>query len=118
MKAEAKKVPPNNAKRIWRATDLPPHREVARYKVYRSDGTETFCSLSKRRCQVMDLLLSGPVFCASPVRISDMVHVLKSEVGIEVETEYYPGSKESGSGPYGVYFLKSKVYRLAQGVPA
>ncbi len=49
-----------------------------------------------------------------PVRISDVVHVLKRETGIEVETEYYPGDEETGSGTYGVYFLKSMVRRVAQ----
>lgn len=56
--------------------------------------------------------MQGPVYCASPVRISDIVFVLKRENGLEVDTEFYPGDPETGAGQYGVYFLKSRVRRL------
>ena len=118
MKTKQKKLPPKNARRIWRVADLPPRRGVAWYSVETNNGTEQAHLLSKRRRQIMDLLMCGPVYCASPVRISDVVHILKRETGIEVETEYYPGDEKTGSGTYGVYFLKSKVRRVVQGVAA
>lgn len=112
MRKDEQKKPPETARRIWRAADLPPHRGEAWYGVQNGADPERPFLLSKRRRQVMDLLTTAPVYCASPVRISDVVHLLKQETGIEVETEYYPGDPETGVGAYGVYFLQSKVRRL------
>jgi hypothetical protein len=106
------KKPPENARRVWRVADLPPARETAWYGITNGTQPETAHMLAKRRRQVMELLMAGPVYCASPVRVSDIVHVLKQENGLEVETEYYPGDPETGAGNYGVYFLKSRVRRL------
>jgi hypothetical protein len=106
-------TPPANASRIWRVSDLPKARASQAYRITNSDGSEAKITLSKRRRQVLDLLLKGPVYCASPVRLSDMVHVLKRENGLEVHTEFYPGDKETGTGTYGVYFLKSHVVTLS-----
>jgi hypothetical protein len=104
--------PPANAQRIWRVADLPKNRAPAHY-VITNDGDEPITVLlSKRRRQVMDLLKQGSVYCASPVRISDIVHLLKRETGVVVDTEYYPGDHETGAGTYGVYVLKSKVTLL------
>lgn len=112
MTTETKKYPPNSTQRIMRVADLPPNRDMAQYSVQNEDGPEAVYTLSKRQRQVMDLLLAGPVYCASPVRLSDVVHILKREIDIEVETRFYPGDKETGSGDYGVYFLISKVCRV------
>ncbi|MEQ8898657.1 MAG: hypothetical protein RID23_16345 [Roseovarius sp.] len=109
MKTETTKNPPTSTKRIMCVADLPSYRDMAQYSVQNEDGQEAVYTLSKRQRQVMDLLLAGPVYCASPVRLSDVVHILKREIDIEVETRFYPGDKETGSGDYGVYFLTSKV---------
>lgn len=101
--------PPANAQRIWRVADLPKERAPAHYLIACGDGAPTKVLLSKRRRQVMELLKQGPVYCASPVRISDIVHLLKRETGVIVDTEYYPGDSETGAGTYGVYFLRSTV---------
>ena len=101
--------PPANAQRIWRVADLPKNRAPAHYLIGDEGREPTKVLLSKRRRQVMDLLKQGPVYCASPVRISDIVHLLKRETGVAVDTEYYPGDTETGAGTYGVYFLRSTV---------
>ena len=101
--------PPASTQRIWRVADLPNDRAPARYMIADENGKPTTVLLSKRRRQVMDLLKQGPVYCASPVRISDIVHLLKRETGVVVDTEYYPGDTETGAGTYGVYFLRSTV---------
>ncbi|MBL6427871.1 MAG: hypothetical protein HOY44_10130 [Maritimibacter sp.] len=101
--------PPASTQRIWRVADLPKDRAPARYLIEDDDGDPTTALLSKRRRQVMELLKQGPVYCASPVRISDIVHLLKRETGVIVDTEYYPGDTETGAGTYGVYFLRSTV---------
>lgn len=107
------KTPPANARRITRVADLPDDRTPAQYAVTNTDGTTSVATLQKRQRQVMDLLIAAPVHCASPVRISDIVHILKREIGLEVETEMYPGDEVTGAGSYGVYFLKSTVVRIA-----
>lgn len=105
--------PPANSQRIWRVSDLPKARAAQSYRITNTDGSEINVTLANRRRQVLELLLKGPVYCASPVRLSDMVHVLKRENGLEVHTEFYPGDTETGAGTYGVYFLKSRVARLS-----
>jgi hypothetical protein len=112
-------IPPSSTQRIWRVADLPRSRGAAKYRIEDGNGQGGIVTLSKRRRQVMDLLMQGPVYCASPVRISDIVHLLKRETGVEVDTEYYPGDKETGDGTYGVYLLRSTVTRVErEGVAA
>lgn len=111
---EIKTTPPANARRIMRGADLPHDRDLAFYELRNGDGKPFIAGLSKRQRQVMDLLIAGPVYCASPVRLSDVVHILKREIGLEVSTEFYPGDKATGSGDYGVYFLKTCVRKLEQ----
>lgn len=110
------KTPPRSAKRVFRVADLPNRRAPARYSITRENGRTEAYVIDKRRRQVLDLLIDGPVYCASPVRLSDIVHVLKREVGLEVHTEYYPGDRGNGIGAYGVYFLKSLVERFDDGL--
>jgi len=111
MKQETKKAP-KDAQRIWRVSDLPKNRNPAWYAITHENGkTETYV-LDKRRRQVIDLLVRGPVYCASPVRLSDIVHVLKRETGLNVHTEFYAGDPDTGTGAYGVYFLLSVVERI------
>lgn len=111
--------PPLTAQRVWQVSDLPRARGPAKYQIVDGKGLDCIVTLSKRRRQVMDLLIQGPVYCASPVRISDIVHLLKRETGVEVDTQYYPGDKETGAGTYGVDFLRSIVTRVErEGVAA
>ena len=104
--------PPANTCRIMRVADLPQERGPAEYEIRNGDAKSRVVTLQKRQRQVIDLLISGPVYCASPVRLSDVVHILKREVGLEVETKFYPGNPITGSGAYGVYFLTSSVRKL------
>ena len=107
--------PTKNTQRIMRVADLPQARDQAMYQIQNGDQKPRVAALDKRKRQIMDLLMQGPVYCASPVRISDVVHILKRETGLEVETRFYPGDKATGAGDYGVYFLKSQV-RLLNGL--
>ncbi|MCV2866915.1 hypothetical protein OE647_19615 [Defluviimonas sp. WL0075] len=106
------KTPPRNAQRIYRVGELPKDRTPAHYRITRRDGEAVTVTLQKRRRQILDLLMQGPVYCASPVRISDIVCVLKHELGLDVETVIYPGNRQAGAGDYGIYFLRSAVARL------
>ena len=106
------KLPPRNAKRVFRVADLPKDRNPAQFEIINSNSRSRVVILDKRRRQILELLTVGPVYCASPVRISDIVHVLKRDIGLEVETEFYPGDRATGAGDFGVYFLRSRVRRL------
>lgn len=101
--------PPHDARRIRRVADLPPERRAACYLIQNGDEPPRSVILDKRKRQVLDLLRQAPVFCASPVRVSDVVFVLKRECGLDVETTLYPGDPETGAGSYGVYTLRSRV---------
>ncbi len=105
---EVHSTPPSNARRIWRIADLPPERAVAEY-IVRNGADESRVTFSKRKCQVIELLRQAPVYCASPVRISDIVFLLKTEDGIEIETLRFPGDPTRGIGPFGVYVLRSDI---------
>ena len=105
--------PPANTQRISVRAQMPQERTSAVY-VITNDGKEPrTVTLQKNKRQIMDLLLQGPVFCASPVRISDIVFILKREIELDVETKMYPGDPTTGAGDYGVYFLKSHVERIS-----
>lgn len=69
-------------------------------KTYFVDGKEI--TLSKRKRQVVDTLINHPIYCASTVRISDVVSRLKSENGIEIATEITAIGRK-------YYALKSEV---------
>lgn len=113
------KTPPRNAQRIFCVADLPKDRRAACFHITRKDGETLPVILHKRRRQIMELLMRGPVYCASPVRISDIVCILKHECSLEVETVFYHGDKTTGAGDFGVYFLRSQVTRLdGQGMAA
>lgn len=118
MKSKIKTNPPKNTQRIMRVADLPQDRGKATYEIDNGDENPRTVSLCKRQRQVIDLLLASPAFCALPVRLSDVVHILKRETSLQVETEMYPGNEAAGSGNNGVYFLKSNVRRIADGEAA
>lgn len=113
-KEQLQTKPPANTQRIMRVADLPQDRAIASYELRNGDDKPYIVHLCKRQRQVMELLMAGPVYCASPVRLSDVVHILKRDIGLVVDTEFYPGDKATGSGDYGVYFLKTRARKLEQ----
>ncbi|MEM9232518.1 MAG: hypothetical protein AAGB10_23275 [Pseudomonadota bacterium] len=112
MTEEHKLTPPADAKRVMRVADLPQDRSPARYEIRNLGEKPRLVTRDKRQRQILDLLIAGPVFCASPVRISDTVHIHKREIGLQVETTMYPGDPATGAGAYGIYRLISRVRRL------
>ncbi len=103
-------IPPANAQRVRCAEDLPQTRSPAKYEVRMGGETKTLV-LHKRRRQVLELLMRNPVYCASPVRLSDIVMVLKRDNGLDVETLTFPGDPKLGIGDFGIYILRSHVLR-------
>ncbi|MCE6959999.1 hypothetical protein LAZ40_13305 [Cereibacter sphaeroides] len=107
-------APPPDAQRVRSVADLPPHRAPARYRIRQADGSTRDVLLNKRHRQVLDLLRRGPVFAASPLRISDAVRELRTDFGVEIHTEMYRGDRASGAGDYGVYFLRCAIGAVAE----
>ena len=67
--------------------DLAQDRAPARYQVTKSDGTTSIVTLDKRKRQVVDTMLQGPVFCASTVRLGDAIFRLKEDHDLHASTE-------------------------------
>lgn len=99
------------ARRITRRADLPKTRAFARY-VWKDDhGGECSTALQKRDRQVAEALIEGPLFCASPVRVSDSVLRLRRDHGLPVETEFFSERDGDESLTFGVYYLSADVAR-------
>lgn len=94
--------------------DLPRNRMPARYKVTRPDGTVVEKTFSKRKRQTIELLCQSKVFCASPVRISQHVCLLKHEDNIDIFTESHKDKNNDEHGKYGIYRLEDKVEYLGE----
>lgn len=60
---------------------------------YLIDG-DSKITLSKRWCDMFETLRRGPVYCASPVRLSDAVHVLRRDYQVPIETDKTPEGRK------------------------
>ena len=89
---------PPNTQRIRCASDLPQTRSPAKYEISIAGGETMALILHKRRRQVLELLMRGPVYCASPVRISDIAMALRGDNCLDIETLTYYGDDSGGGG--------------------
>lgn len=110
MTIETYNQPPKNVRRIYRVADLPQDRRPATYTIANAGSDPINLTLDKRQRQVLDALMIGPVYSASPVRISDMVLLLR-EAGVDIETLRFDGDPGTGAGRFGIYVLRSAVAR-------
>jgi hypothetical protein len=104
--------PPASALRVESWRDLPKDGAAARYKITREDGGVNFITLAKGNRIILDALLKQPVYCASPVRISDRVCVLRREYSVPITREMYENDAATDRAKFGVYFLNGRVERL------
>ena len=79
MKTETKQ---RNPRWIMSLRDLAQTRGRREYLVDR----ESQIVVSKRWREMLETLRQGPVYCASPVRLSDAVCVLRREYCVNIET--------------------------------
>lgn len=109
-----KSRPPENAQRrnAWR--DLPLARDPARYRIKNSNGQSHEITVKLGNRQILERMMLAPMYCASPVRVSDRVLTLQHEYGIAVKTKDYEPENEF-SGKFGVYCLEFKVAQLQGG---
>ena len=106
--------PPTNALRVNAWRDLPNATEKARYKVTDRNGDAHTITVAKGTRIVLDALIAQPVFCASPVRVSNRVCILRHEYGVPIIKEMYENDAVTGRDKFGVYFLDGRVERLSE----
>ncbi len=90
---------------ILSVRDLPNDRGSARYRITRNDGDTSEVILSKRKRQIVDALISGELYCASTVRIGDIVFRLKEDDELHAETKALSNGRK-------YYTLQGKVQYL------
>lgn len=100
-----------DARRLDRRIKLPEARGPARFEWSDDSGEEHYIILSKRDRQVLQAIIEGPVYCASPIRLSDSVLRLRRDHGVPIETETFT-ERDGEVLTFGVYFLTANV-RLA-----
>lgn len=105
--------PPTNALRVEAWRDLPSDTQMARYKVTDQNGDSHIITVAKGNRIILDALIARPVFCASPVRISDRVCILRHEYGVPITKQMYENDAATDRSKFGVYFLDGQVERLA-----
>jgi len=98
----------NTARHIWGKKDLPQDRVPWVYEIQNEEGKAQRIILKNRNRQVLDALNRGPIFAASPVRLSDIVMILRHSYGVEIETHMFSANDGSG-GVFGIYELISRV---------
>ncbi len=113
-KPDLKKItcPPANALRVEAWRDLPKDGAAARYKITSEDGGVSVITLAKGNRIILDALLKQPVYCASPVRISDRVCILRREYSVPIIKKMYENDAATDRAKFGVYFLDGCVERL------
>lgn len=105
--------PPKSAVHIWGVKDLTRERSLGLFEVTNGDNEPFIAAIKKRDRQVAETINKYPLFCASPLRLSDSVLRLRRDHGLNIETETYKGD----NGTYGIYVLRSRL-RLIERVAA
>lgn len=98
--------------RVYGWSNLPNEKAPARFRITNGTGDSRTVTLSKNKRRILEGLMTQPMFCASPVRISDIVCILKTDYGINIHMELYSNDAETDRAKYGVYTLIDQVERL------
>ncbi|MBY5987101.1 hypothetical protein [Roseovarius atlanticus] len=107
--------PPANALRVSKWSDMPANTAPARYEIIGEDGQAKTITLAKGNRIILDALLERPVYCASPVRISDRVCILRRDYGVPITKEMYSNDAATDRARFGVYSLNGTVRRIEGG---
>ena len=70
-------------------------------------------TLAKGNRIILDALINQPVYCASPVRISDRVCILKRDYRVPITKEMFENDAATDRAKFGVYFLNGRVERIS-----
>jgi hypothetical protein len=105
--------PPANTLRVHAWRDLPSDRAPARYRITAEDGRTREITLTKGNRIILDALILQPVYCASPVRISDRVCILKRDYRVPIDKKMYDNDAATDRAKFGIYFLNCRIERIA-----
>lgn len=105
--------PPSNALRVEAWRDLPANSAPARYRITANTGEVHQITVAKGNRIILDALRKQPVYCASPVRISDRVCILRHDYRVPIIKEMYENDAATDRVKFGVYFLNGKVERIS-----
>ncbi|KAE9625939.1 hypothetical protein [Parasedimentitalea maritima] len=106
--------PPQNALRVKAWRDLPTNAAPARYKITGFDGRSHEIIIAKGNRIILDALVNQPVYCASSVRISDRVCILRHQYHVPIAKEMFENDTATDRAKFGVYFLSAKVERISR----
>lgn len=109
QQATTNERPPVGTQTIRRWRDLSDKKAPAVYIIRDEAGDERRATISKNARRLLEGLRRGPVLCASPCRLSDMVLHLKRTHGLSISTKMYANDRATDRTRYGVYFLDSHV---------
>ena len=104
---------PANALRVEAWRDLPSDRAPARCKITGDDGAMHQITLAKGNRIILDALINQPVYCASPVRISDRVCILLHKYRVPIIKEMFENDAATDRAKFGVYILNGRVERIS-----
>lgn len=107
-------LPPSNALRVYRWTDLPNLTAPALYRVTDPGQEPREIYASKHKRQVLEGLMRSPLYAASYCRLSDQVLPLRRDNGVNIECKMYRGDAETGRQKYGIYVLVSQVELISE----
>lgn len=110
-------IPPENARWIISNRDLPQKYGPARFQVTKEDGRAFGLVVSKRKRQVLEALMKGPLYCASPIRLSDNVLLLRNEYDVAIATDFYTDDSGPISTHFGIYTLTDSLVFLGEIAP-
>lgn len=84
-----KKKSPKDTRWIMSRRDLPQTRVPSSYLLKKETGDERTITLSHRYLQVFEALRIGPIHCASPLRLSDAVLILRRDYEVDIVTDFH-----------------------------
>ena len=103
---------PIGAHRILKRRDLPQTKIPTKYRVTVGGKTTTHV-FKKRVRQMLEALQMGPVYCASPVRLSPAVQTLRECPGEDaIATDWHENGKDDEYCRFGTYRLVAIVEPL------
>jgi len=106
--------PPENTRWIMSHYDLPGYRSSARFQITKADGSREIITLNNRKWQVLHALMHFPIYCASPLRLSDSVFRLRKVNGVDIGTARFQDYDSDANTRFGIYFLIDKVRYLGE----
>lgn len=88
--------------------DISRHRSLGEYELPGDDGETRRVFLRKRKRQFIDTVLNGPLYCASTVRLGDIVFRLKEDDEVYCTTETTDEGRKYYAAPKGMRFVGEK----------